>query len=148
MQTILEGVSVKRSIRLMRMLTNDHRRDVLPYQNYSLERFFTLVKNLPYDAHEYKRGEILKRPRITLKEGGDCDDKAIAMAAFLATFPSKMPCAFQQFFITADFGAGEAHVFNGLLCSRHQWFYIDATYKKNKINTVYGHPKKLRAYKI
>lgn len=148
MQTVLQGVSISRTIKIMRQLVYTHKNDLVPYKNLSLKQFFNVVKKLPYDAKEFETGEILKRPKITLSQGGDCDDKAILMAAFLQAFPQKALCSFNQFFITADFGKGEAHIFNGLLCDRSNWKYIDATYAKNQINKVYSNPKKLKAYKI
>lgn len=76
---------VKTTGRLMRRLAVVFSGDVMPYVTLSLQAFYDKVRNIPY--HEDPKGiELVQRPALTLNGqglGGDCDDKAICMAAYL-----------------------------------------------------------------
>lgn len=56
---------------------------------FDLDRisFFNLVKYLPYRTEKY---EVIKRAWETLKEGGDCEDKALLNCLFFLR--SGVPC--------------------------------------------------------
>lgn len=61
-----------------------YHRDMLPYVSFPLQHVFDIIKNIPYrpDPDDV---EVLMRPRYTMSStgyGGDCDDKAIALASY------------------------------------------------------------------
>lgn len=124
--SILSGVSIQRTLSIMNKLVHNFYKDVK--FDGSLRDFFNLVKNLPFDGEELAVGEILKRPIITLSTGGDCDDKAILISAFLL---KKFP-KLKQGFKIVDFGDGWSHVYNYYIQDNIKLF-VDSTYQENII---------------
>lgn len=71
--------------RLMRRLSVAFAGDVDPYLTLSLPAFYARVRDVPY-RRDPASMEFLQRPAVTLAgtgPGGDCDDKAVALAAYL-----------------------------------------------------------------
>jgi transglutaminase-like putative cysteine protease len=71
-------------------LANEYQSDVAGVPWYSVQDVFRTVRGLPYvpdeEAPENELGamEFLKRPGLTLRSGGDCDDKtALALAGLV-----------------------------------------------------------------
>lgn len=77
--------NVKYTGRLMKRLAVRYVNDVAPYAHMSVNQFFDKLKRIPWRS-DGKGREKLQRPYHTLAQngiGGDCDDKNIALGAFL-----------------------------------------------------------------
>lgn len=71
--------------RTMRSLAITFSSDVIPYEHLGIAGFYEVLRKLPYKK-DPQGLELVKRPGFTLSSigpGGDCDDKAVAMAAML-----------------------------------------------------------------
>lgn len=90
-------------------------------------QMFELVRKIPY-VPENK--EILKEPKITLSDGGDCDDKTILICAWAAA--RKIPFRVTLAGIAEEPGIYH-HVFPEL-CIGSEWVPYDATYSYCKID--------------
>jgi len=82
----------------MKWLVNEYFRDMAPWASCSMLEIFNKIKKIPFvfdpvrkekdpktGKIEKVRQELLKRPKFTMEmigPGGDCDDKAIAMASW------------------------------------------------------------------
>jgi len=69
---------------LMARMAYQYREDVMPFINHGPVEMFNVLSRIPF--REDRPGyEVLQRPWLTLMYegyGGDCDDKAIAMASW------------------------------------------------------------------
>jgi transglutaminase-like putative cysteine protease len=68
----------------MRMMVDKFYTDMAPYAAFSLPEVYNLIKSLPY-REDPEEAEVLMRPLYTMRMqgyGGDCDDKAIALASY------------------------------------------------------------------
>lgn len=90
MKATLSPLSVPATVAEMYRLADAYTGDVrgLPWVN-SLENIFSAVQHIPYIADNLAPEcmglvECVKRPRITLLYGGDCDDKAVLAGAALS----------------------------------------------------------------
>lgn len=124
--------SASDTMRLMCRMVGKYRNDVIAYLHLTPLEFFHVVASLPWmpDNWNGKLAEVLKRPYYTLNTmwaGGDCDDKAIAMASYFALkgIPWRFVCVGNKagappshVFTEADFGDG--------------WTPMDATYPDNQ----------------
>lgn len=75
---------LSQTAREMRRLAETYAGDMLPYVGLTPTELFSLISSLPY-IPDPEGVEFLKRPAYTLSgmgPGGDCDDKAIAVAAW------------------------------------------------------------------
>jgi hypothetical protein len=68
----------------MKKMVNKYYEDMAPYASLSLTEIFEKIASLPFNP-DPDNIELLKRPYYTMHRigpGGDCDDKAIAMASW------------------------------------------------------------------
>lgn len=115
----------------MHRLARTYASDVAPWATLSLQSFFDIVKKIPYheDVWQGKPAEVLKRPIYTIDQigaGGDCDDKAIVMAAYAILNNLEY-----RFIAAGSLLAGPFHhalldIFYG-----GRWVPVDATYPHN-----------------
>lgn len=80
---LTNGLAVETG-KLMRRMVDDFYLDMAPYAHLSLPDVFNLIKNLPF-RNDPDDEETLMRPLYTMNmqgPGGDCDDKAIALASY------------------------------------------------------------------
>lgn len=69
---------------LMRRMVDTYYKDMAPYAYLPLNEVFDLIKALPFRP-DPPDAETLMRPQYTMNMqgwGGDCDDKAIALASY------------------------------------------------------------------
>lgn len=67
----------------MHYMVSRYHSDMLPYIHYTLPEIFTIIACIPY--RDDPPDETIQRPFYTmarLGSGGDCDDKAIALASY------------------------------------------------------------------
>lgn len=115
---------------LMHEMVDRYYLDMLPYAHLSLNEAFELVKNIPFRPDPLDE-ETLMRPSYTMSMqgwGGDCDDKAIALAAycklvgipyrFVAVRRADQPCLHHVFV--------ECYI-------RGMWVHADPTYRFNTL---------------
>jgi transglutaminase-like putative cysteine protease len=69
---------------LMHLMVRKYHKDMIPYTYLTLTEIYEKIKCLPYRADPVDL-ETLMRPKYTMEMrgyGGDCDDKAIALASW------------------------------------------------------------------
>lgn len=116
--------------KLMHQMVDTYYEDAVPFAHLTITEFFDFVKSIPFKDDPPDR-EFLQRPAYTFNQigpGGDCDDKAIALASycklhaipyrFVAVRRSDMPYLH--------------HVFCELFING-QWIHADPTYKFNSL---------------
>jgi len=123
--------------RAMHRLVNKFYTDMSPYAGLSYHEMYDIIKKIPFHA-DPPNMEVIKRPFYTMNQigpGGDCDDKAIAMASYakLVGIPYKF------------IGVGKknpkykkillSHVFTQLYISG-DWINADCTYPFNILGKV------------
>ena len=72
----------------MRAMVDKYYKDMAPYASLSLIEVYNLIKNIPFRP-DPDDAEVLMRPMYTMNSlgyGGDCDDKAIALASYCRLF--------------------------------------------------------------
>jgi hypothetical protein len=124
--------SVQDTGREMERLVRQYHLDVSPFDDYTLEEFYNLVKKIPYRP-DPESIEFVQRPRYTLSKWNtplacDCDDKAITMGAWL--YRHGIPFQFLAVSNRPDKKLHHATLrawINGKEC------IIDATYPKNEL---------------
>ena len=70
--------------KVMHQMVEEYYLDMAPYASLSLNDVFRMIADLPFSP-DPKNIEVLKRPKYTMEQlgpGGDCDDKAIALASW------------------------------------------------------------------
>jgi len=115
---------------LMKKVVETYYRDMAPYASYSLLKIFDTIKNLPYRPDPLYT-ETLMRPAHTMRmrgTGGDCDDKAIALAAWARLH--KIP---YRFIAIRRFGRKTLHHVAVELYTHNRWLFCDPTYSFNTI---------------
>lgn len=116
----------------MHSMVQRYWRDMIPWGTRSLPQIFDIIKNIPYRP-DPPTVETLMRPYYTMRGlgwGGDCDDKAIALASWALI--NRIPYRF-----VAVRKAGQPtlhHVFPQLLIN-NKWMTTDATYRVNVLGT-------------
>jgi len=80
-KTMLTG-GVKQTGAVMHRLVEDYFLDMTPFISEPVTEVFRLIANIPFLA-DPEGHELVQRPKFTFQFGGDCDDKAVAMAAYL-----------------------------------------------------------------
>lgn len=123
------GLAVNTGPMMHRMVRQYHE-DMLPYASMSLHEVFDLIKNIPF-RYDPIDEEVLQRPYYTLNgigRGGDCDDKAIALAswAYLHGIPYRFIAVRRPDRNTLH------HVFTELYISG-RWVQADCTYSINRL---------------
>jgi len=121
---------------LMRRMVSKYYTDMVPYAQLSLPEIFDRVKNIPFRS-DPDGIETLMRPLYTMTLqgfGGDCDDKAIAIASYLTL--NRIPWRFVA--VRRPERKNLHHVYteyyNRIM---NRWLPLDATYN---INTL-GHER-------
>lgn len=127
---------------LMRDMAYRYAQDMAPYLHLTLNEVFDKIKKIPFRP-DPPDAETLMRPRYTMRLqgfGGDCDDKAIALAAYLilkggrAWTPNIRPRQFDWRFIAvrrADYDTLH-HVFLQIYING-MWVSADPTYSFNAL---------------
>ncbi len=126
--------SAKQTAREMARLATAFQDDVLPWATLSLEQFFRHLAGIPYRP-DPQGIEFCQRPYYTLSGtggGGDCDDKAIAAAAYAIL--RKIPWRFVAVGKTAS---GDLHHVFAEFMVGGVWIPFDVTYSFN----VLGAPR-------
>ena len=111
------------------------REDMAPYASYSLQELFDFLKAIPFNADPEEK-EVLQRPWYTVNRigiGGDCDDKAIAAAAWasLNGYPFR-------FVATAKAPKKELHHVHAEFMINGVWVIFDPTYAYNVLGRPLG----------
>ncbi len=117
--------SVRDTGKMMRFLADTYYQDMAPYATMSLLEVFDLVRKIPYRA-DPPEVEFLQRPMATLNGtgwGGDCDDKAICMAAWAKL--NGIPYRFLA--VSGDKNRPVHHVLT-LMYIGGNWVPVDPTY--------------------
>jgi len=115
---------------IMRKVVETYYKDMVPYSAYSLLQVFDLIKNLPFRPDPLSC-ETLMRPSHTLAmrgTGGDCDDKAIALASWARLF--NIP---YRFIAIRRHNRKTLHHVAVELYTHNRWLFCDATYSFNVI---------------
>jgi transglutaminase-like putative cysteine protease len=73
---------VQQTGKVMHRLVNEYFLDMAMYGSEPATAVFRLLADIPFVA-DPEGHELVQRPKFTLQFGGDCDDKAVAMAAYL-----------------------------------------------------------------
>jgi len=113
---------------IMHKVVNKYYLDMAPYASLSLQGIFDKIKSLPY-REDPEKTETLMRPRFTMLmqgSGGDCDCKAIALAAYAKL--QGLPCHFVA--IRRPGRTVFHHVAVEILVGGH-WLFADPTYSYN-----------------
>jgi len=115
---------------LMRKVVETYYRDMLPYASYSMLEVFDRIKKLPFRPDPVTT-ETLMRPSHTMNmrgTGGDCDDKAIALASWARLF--SIP---YRFVAIRRHGRKFLHHVAVELYTHSRWLFLDPTYSFNTI---------------
>lgn len=106
-----DSVHLYNTLQKMLKMAHDYFADCQEFAHLNLAEFYEVVKNLPYI--DYGVHEVIKRPCYTLREGGDCDNKAVLLASFCLLKYPKMP----QFYkvIQPENSKGFEHVYNAVV---------------------------------
>jgi len=118
----------------MHYMVRRYYEDMLPWAGCSLQEIYDIISNLPFRP-DPPTEEMLMRPRYTMNMtgyGGDCDDKAIALAswAYLRGIP-------YRFVAVRKPGRKSLHHVYTELYTNGKWVTADCTYN---INTL-GHQR-------
>jgi transglutaminase-like putative cysteine protease len=121
---------------LMHAMVRAYHMDMAPFASLTLPEIYDLIKNLPYRPDPVEQ-ETLMRPRYTMNmqgTGGDCDDKAIALASWAVL--NKIPYRF----IAVRRGDRKSlhHVFPQLYITG-KWVTTDPTYSFNALGREREH---------
>ena len=79
-QTLLTGGAKQTGV-VMHRLVKDYHMDLAAMASVPLTEAFRRIADIPFRP-DPKGHELVQRPLFTLRNGGDCDDKAICMAAY------------------------------------------------------------------
>lgn len=110
---------------LMRQVVERYYLDMAPFASLSLPAIFEIIKRLPYRP-DPDNLETLMRPSYTMRmvgTGGDCDDKAIALAAWARLH--KIP---YRFVAIRRHGRKNLHHVATELYIKGSWIFCDPTY--------------------
>lgn len=113
---------------LMRAVVERYYSDMTPYISYSLLKIFDIIKSLPYRPDPILT-ETLMRPSLTMTMrgyGGDCDDKAIALASYARLL--RIP---YRFVAIRRHGRKSLHHVAVELYTNNEWLFLDPTYSFN-----------------
>lgn len=114
--------------KLMHEMVKNFYLDMAPYAHYSLEEVFNIIKNIPF-REDPPDEETIMRPALTLAcrgYGGDCDDKAIAMAAYC--YLKQIP---YRFIAVRKYGEKSLHHVYTECYIQNKWIHADCTYNFN-----------------
>lgn len=134
MKITVNKLNLDTSIKEIIRLSEKYYFDLTPFMNYSIKDFFDFVSNeIEYDHAEQKKGDVFRRPKITLEQKkGDCDCKTILILGFL-----KLKGYERGFSLVSDRQDKRLHhvfpfvIINGVKQD------LDATYKNSPLNGNY-----------
>lgn len=112
----------------MHAMVDRYWRDMIPWGTLSLPEIFDRIKAIPYRA-DPPTVETLMRPYYTMRGygwGGDCDDKAIALASWAVI--NHMP---YRFVAVRRHGQPTLHHVFPQVWTGDRWTTADATYSIN-----------------
>lgn len=129
--TIYNTHTVKDTIENMVLLAKNFAHEVEFLSKYSLLEIFEYVKKIKYvpDPTEF---EFIKKPILTIKNGGDCDDKAIVIAAYC--YLRKIP--FRFVIASEKENKIPTHIYTEI--NVDGWKVFDVTYPNNEFNKDAG----------
>lgn len=125
---------------IMREVVEKYHRDMLPYSSCSLLQIFDLIKALPFRP-DPEDTETLMRPSHTMAmrgTGGDCDDKAIALASWARLM--QIP---YRFIAMRRPGRKTLHHVAVELYTHNRWLFCDPTYSFNVIGRTRDEAERL-----
>lgn len=79
-EVLLKGGAAQTG-KVMHRLVRDYYLDMMPFASLPLTDAFQKIAEIPFRP-DPEGHELVQRPLFTLRDGGDCDDKAICMAAY------------------------------------------------------------------
>lgn len=82
--TVHTNGDARKTGQLMHLMVEQYYTDMVPYAHLSLRKVFDIIKRIPFRP-DPPDAETLMRPFYTMHSmgtGGDCDDKAIALASY------------------------------------------------------------------
>lgn len=128
--------SAKATGRLMHRMVCMYHDDMLPYIHYSLPEIFSIIASIPYRPDP--PDETIQRPFYTmarLGSGGDCDDKAIALAswALLTTPPDPYTRIPYRFIAARNPGRESLHHVYTEIYTEGRYIPADCTYNFNAL---------------
>lgn len=115
---------------IMRQVVDRFYLDMAPYASLSIIEIFDKIKNLPYRPDPINV-ETLMRPKYTMNmqgNGGDCDCKAVALAAY-----AKLNSIPYRFIAIRRPGKKNLHHVAVELYTNNGWLFCDPTYSFNVI---------------
>lgn len=120
--------NINQTLTEMKRIARQYAADMAPYASLNLSEIHELVKNIPY-RKDPPGVETVKRPYYTLHRlgpGGDCDDKAVVIAAWalLNKFPVKFVCS-------GRWAKKPLHHVYAQVYINGSWIKVDATYNFN-----------------
>lgn len=116
----------------MHAMVNAYWRDMIPWGTLSLPQIFDRIKSIPY-RQDPPDVETLMRPYYTMRGlgwGGDCDDKAIALASWAVI--NRMP---YRFVAVRRYNMPTLHHVFTELWTGNRWLPADVTYRVNQLGT-------------
>lgn len=128
----------------MHQMVVDYYWNMAPYASLSLIEMYDKIKSIPYQE-DPPGMELIKRPQYTMEQigpGGDCDDKAIAMASW-----ARVNSLEYNFIAVGRKEPGKKYARNEKILLTHvfsiiridgTWIIADATYSQNTLGQVLG----------
>lgn len=124
----------------MHKMVRDYHRDMAPFAHMPFNEIFRKIKNLPY-RYDPPTVETLMRPAYTMDMkgyGGDCDDKAIAIASWAVL--NGIP---YRFVAVRKPGRPRLHHVFAELFINGNWINADCTYRHNTLGREQEYAEKL-----
>lgn len=122
--------NLNQTVRQMKRLAYVYRDDVAQYATWSIQRFYNLIRSIPYRKDPDNK-EVIKRPWYTLKRigpGGDCDDKAIVIMAWAHVNNIRA-----RFVAVGIYSRKGLHHIITELYYNGNWIHVDPTYSYNTL---------------
>jgi len=117
--------------KLMVEVVNRYYLDMMPLAHLPLIEAFDVIKKIPFRPDPLEE-ETLMRPYYTMNmmgSGGDCDDKAIALASYCKI--KGLPCRFVA--VRRPDQQILHHVFTEIYIDNAGWIHADPTYRFNTL---------------
>lgn len=130
MSTVQTDGNPRTTGKLMHAMVERYWRDMLPYAHRTPTEVFDAIKNVPFKP-DPPDAEVLQRPMYTMQGngyGGDCDDKAIALACWCRAL--RIP---YQFVAVRRADQRDLHHVFCRIYIGNQWVHADPTYSFNAL---------------